>query len=108
MKCQVDAIQWGGIVAEFFRGLREPTRRDSVGGGSARNFPLMGPFYIFSLSQRGGAGPLGPPESATACQRNHSFNNHVNAPAGLYTSHDMHDRYSVNIKILTRSSARLK
>ena len=44
------------------------SRRDSVGGGgSARNFPLMGPFYIFFLSQRGGGpGPLGPPaESAT-------------------------------------------
>ena len=43
MKCQVDAIQWGGVVAEFFRGLK--SRRDSVGGGSTRNFPLMGPFY---------------------------------------------------------------
>ena len=59
-----------------------PSRRDSVGGGSsrifpwspktdatlfsgggsARNFPLMGPFYIFSLSRRGGGpGPLPPP-----------------------------------------------
>ena len=54
MRCQVDAIQWGGggssrifpwspkkptrfsggggVVAEFFRGLRK-SRRDSVGGG---------------------------------------------------------------------------
>ena len=92
MKCQVDAIQWGGVVAEIFRGLRKPTPfsggggssrifpwspkadaiqwgggsssifpwvsksptpRDSVGGGSPTNSPLMGPFYIFSLSQRG-------------------------------------------------------
>ena len=68
-----------GVVAEFFCGLRKPTRfsgggssrifpwspkasrRDSV-GGSTRNFPLMGPFYIFRLSQRGARAP---PESAT-------------------------------------------
>ena len=29
-----------------------PSPRDSVGGGSTRNVPLMGPFYIFGLSQR--------------------------------------------------------
>ena len=75
MKCQVDAIQWGGssrifpwspkadaiqwgrgVVAEFFRGLQKPTRF-SGGGGSTRNFPLMGPFYIFGVSQRGGPPP---------------------------------------------------
>ena len=55
MKCQVDAIQWG-VVAEFFRGLQKPARF-SVWGGSTRNFPLMGPFYIFRLSQGGGPGP---------------------------------------------------
>ena len=49
----------GGVVAECFRDLQEPTRF-SGGGGSTRNFPLMGPFYIFRLSQRG-AGPPGPP-----------------------------------------------
>ena len=40
MKCQVDAIQWGGgVVAEFlvFRGLQKPTRF-SGGGDSSRIF----------------------------------------------------------------------
>ena len=41
----------GGVVAEFFRGLQKQPARFSV--------PLMGPFYIFRLSQRP------PPESAT-------------------------------------------
>ena len=61
----------GGVVAEFFRGLRTPKAHAiqwGGGGGSSRIFPgsawsffrLMGPFYIFFLSQRGG------PESATA------------------------------------------
>ena len=60
MKCQVDAIQWGGssrIVSWF---PKADAIRFSGEGGSARNFPLMGPFYIFFLSQRG-AGPPGPP-----------------------------------------------
>ena len=48
----------GGVVAEFFRGLRKSTRFSGGGGvvaqffrgrGSTRNFPLMGPFYIFRL-----------------------------------------------------------
>ena len=41
MKCQVDAIQYFSVASK--------SRRDSVGGGggSTRNFPLMGPFYIF-------------------------------------------------------------
>ena len=71
MKCQVNAIQWGGVVAEFFGGLRKPTRfsgggssrifffsvssklqKRFSGGGSTMNFPLMGPFYIFRLSRR--------------------------------------------------------
>ena len=40
MKCQVDAIQWGGgVVAEFFRGLRKPTRFSGGGGGRGRIFP---------------------------------------------------------------------
>ena len=61
VKCQVDAIQWGGgVVAEFSRRLRKPTRF-SGGGGSARNFPLMGPFYIFFFPKEGGPGPPGPP-----------------------------------------------
>ena len=76
MKCQVDAIQWGGggssrifswsqrpdaiqwgggVVAELFRG------HDSVGAGSNMGFPFMGPFYIFGIFQRGGPGPQGPP-----------------------------------------------
>ena len=68
---KADAIQCegGGVVAEFFRGLRKPTRF-SGGGGSPMNFPLMGPFYIFRLSQRG-RGP-GPPESATGLLRKNS------------------------------------
>ena len=47
----------GGGSAEFFFSVT-----------SKRHFPLMGPFYIFLLSRRGGGpGPLGPPpESATA------------------------------------------
>ena len=36
----------GGVVAEFSVGSKR--RRDSVGGGSTMNFPLMGPFYMFS------------------------------------------------------------
>ena len=48
MKCQVDAIQWEGVVAEFFRGLQKLTRFS--GGGST----MKGPFYIFRLSQGGG------------------------------------------------------
>ena len=43
---EADAIQWGGVVA----GLASNSRRDSVGGGSTMNVPLMGPFYIFRLS----------------------------------------------------------
>ena len=54
------AFRWrggGGSGAEFFFSLT-----------SKRHFPLMGPFYIFLLSRRGGPGPPGPPppESATA------------------------------------------
>ena len=30
---KVDAIQWGGVVAKKSRGLQKPTRRDSVGWG---------------------------------------------------------------------------
>ena len=51
------AILWrGGVVsAKFFFSVT-----------SKRNFPLMGPFFIFLLSRRGGPGPPGPPpESAT-------------------------------------------
>ena len=33
MKYRVDAIQWeGGVVGEFFRGLRKPTRFSGGGG----------------------------------------------------------------------------
>ena len=38
MKCQVDAIQWGGVVAEFFRALKK-SRHDSVGG--YQNFSVV-------------------------------------------------------------------
>ena len=40
------------------------SRRDAIKwgeGGGARNFSIIGPFYSFFLSQRGGAGPPGPP-----------------------------------------------
>ena len=34
VKCQVDAIQWGGgVVAELFRGLRQPSRFSGGGAG---------------------------------------------------------------------------
>ena len=37
VKCHVDAIQWGGgVVAEMFRDLKNPTRFS--GGGGSRNF----------------------------------------------------------------------
>ena len=78
----------GGVVAEIFRDLKKPIAIQwggssrkfpwspkayaiRLGGGSSaefvfsvtskRHFPLMGPFYIFLLSRRGGPGPLGPP-----------------------------------------------
>ena len=64
-----DSVGGGGVVAKIVRGLQKPTRfRDSVGGGSARNFSLVGPFYIL-VFPKGGAGPLAPPESATAAWR---------------------------------------
>ena len=76
MKCQVDAIQWGGVVAEMFRGLQKPSRFSGGGGGvvaeifrglqkparfqwergSTIHFPLMGPLYIFGLFKGGGPG----------------------------------------------------
>ena len=37
-KSRRDSVGGGGIVAEFFRDLQDPTR-DSVGGGSSRIFP---------------------------------------------------------------------
>ena len=37
MRRQVDAIQWGGVVAEFFRRLSK-SRRDSVEGGVVADF----------------------------------------------------------------------
>ena len=46
----------GGVV---FRGLRKPTRFS--GGGSTTSFPLMGPFYMFRLSQRGARPALNRP-----------------------------------------------
>ena len=62
MKCQVDAIHsGGGVVAECFRRLQKPARFSG-------DFSFMGPFYIFTLSQRGGPGPPGPPESATGIE----------------------------------------
>ena len=50
----------GGSSRIFlFRGLQKPARF-SGGGVSTMNFPLMGPFYIFTLSQGGGRGPRAP------------------------------------------------
>ena len=54
-------------LAEIFRGLRN-RMQISGGGGSTRNFSLLGPFYIFRLTQRGG-GPGPPSESATVLCR---------------------------------------
>ena len=89
VKCHVDAIQWGGVVAECFRDLQKPMRFSGGGGGCSRNFPwspktyairwgggssaefffsvtskrhfpLMGPSYIFLLSRRGARAPWAP------------------------------------------------
>ena len=63
VKCHVDAIQWGGgVVAELF--VNSDSLCDSVGGGGGSNaeilskghFSLMGPFFLFLLSRRGGPG----------------------------------------------------
>ena len=32
VKCHVDAIQWGGVVAELFRDLQNPLRFSGGGG----------------------------------------------------------------------------
>ena len=76
MKYQVDAIQWGGVVAEFFCGLQ--SRRDSVGGGGVVSEFLCGlqnpgaihwgggstmhwgPFTFLGFP-KGGPGPPRPP-----------------------------------------------
>ena len=59
----------GGVVAEFFRGLRKPTRFS--GGGSSRIFPWSpradaiqwgGGGVVAEFFPKGGPGP--PPESA--------------------------------------------
>ena len=56
---------WGGGSSRIFPwSPKADATRFSGGGGSTRNFPLMGPFYIFSLSKREGA-RAPPPESAT-------------------------------------------
>ena len=39
MKCHVDAIQWGGVVAEMFRGLKKPMQF-SGGGGVVAEMPM--------------------------------------------------------------------
>ena len=51
-----DSVGGGGSsIICLFRGLQKPARFSGGGGGSrpTMNFPLMGPFYIFRLSQRG-------------------------------------------------------
>ena len=72
MKCQVDAIQWGGGSSRKFPRSQQKPMRFSGGGGSSRNFPrsqqkptrfsgggssrnvsLIGPFYVVRLSQIG-------------------------------------------------------
>ena len=70
MKCQVDAIQWGGVVAECFPCLREPARIS--GGGSSRIFPCLqkparfnGALLHFQALPKGGRAPCPPSESAT-------------------------------------------
>ena len=64
----------GGVVAEFFFSVASESRRDfQWGGGSTRNFPLVGLFYIFRLSQRGARAPRPPPpESATVTPLHYS------------------------------------
>ena len=71
MKCQVDAIQWGGGSSRIFNVVSQNPTPLSGGGGSsrtfpwspkanatrfsggdnARTFPLMGPFDIFTLNR---------------------------------------------------------
>ena len=46
---EADVIQWGGVVAEMFRGLQ--TRRRSVGGGSGTFFPGQKPSIRFRAAQ---------------------------------------------------------
>ena len=58
----------GGVVAEFFRDLRKPTRFSGEGVVAEffrglHTFSVNGPFYIFRGAQRRGA--RAPPGSAT-------------------------------------------
>ena len=58
-----DSVGGGGVVAEIFRDLKN---NYVIRWGGGRHFQLMGPFYIFLLSRKGGPWPPGPPpESAT-------------------------------------------
>ena len=45
---------WGGVVAEFFRRLQNPTRRESVGGG-CHQFSANGALLHFFYLKKGGA-----------------------------------------------------
>ena len=73
MKCQVDAVQWGGGgSSRIFPWSPKPTRFS--GGGVVAKlvgvvpwiFSLWGPFTFLDFPKGGGPGPPSPPESAIA------------------------------------------
>ena len=66
----------GGVVAEFFPGLQKPTRF-SGGGGSTRNFPIMGPFYIFRPPSESATGLLCSRHFSTKCRTSLRFRNNA-------------------------------
>ena len=98
MKCQADAIQWGGGSSRIFPWSPKPTRFS--GGGSTRIFPwspkptrfsggggvvaqffrLWGPFTFLGFPKGGARAPQAPPESATVWMQLYRQNCGVSFP----------------------------